>query len=488
MGEKVVIYARYSSDKQREESIEGQLRECYAYAKQHDMCVIKEYTDRAFSAKTDARPSFQQLIADSAQGHFDTVLVWKLDRFARNRFDSAHYRHILQKNGVKLISATEAISDGPDGILLESLLEGMAEYYSAELAQKIRRGQHDNAKKCRWNGGALALGYQIDTDGHYQIDPVTAPIVQEIFTRYADGESAALITNSLNARGLTSARGCKFNKNSLHSLLRNRRYIGEYHYGDVMIPNGVPAIIEPVLFNRAQKRLEKNKRAPAHTKAKEEYLLTGKLFCGLCGKAMAGESGKSHTGVIHYYYKCMGRKRGKHCYKKTVHKNWIEKLIVQQTVSLVMCNDVIARIADAVITALAQENTTLPKLNADLKDVDSRLKHLLSAIEQGLFTPATKERLGELEQRKSQLEDDIARESLRRTVLTREQIVFWLMQFRQGDVSDKGYQKRLIDCFVNALYLYDDKLVLIFNYKDGSETISFDLFQSSDLYKSSSPR
>ena len=121
---KAVVYARYSSDNQREESIEGQIRDCRAYAEYNGIEIVGEYIDRAFSAKTDDRPDFQRMIADSAKKLFDVVLVWKLDRFARNRYDSAFYRYTLRKNGVRLISVKENISDGPEGIILESMIEG----------------------------------------------------------------------------------------------------------------------------------------------------------------------------------------------------------------------------------------------------------------------------------------------------------------------------------------------------------------------------
>ena len=120
-----VIYARYSSDNQREESIEGQLRECKVFAEKNGIQIIDTYIDRAMSAKTDNRPDFQKMINDSAKQQFETVIVWKLDRFARNRYDSAHYKSILKRNNVRVLSATEAISQGAEGIILESVLEGM---------------------------------------------------------------------------------------------------------------------------------------------------------------------------------------------------------------------------------------------------------------------------------------------------------------------------------------------------------------------------
>ena len=155
---KGVIYARYSSDNQREESIEGQIRECKAFAEKNDIEIIEIYIDRALSAKTDNRPDFQRLIKESGRKKFEVMLVWKLDRFARNKFDSAHYKRILKNNGVRVVSATEVISAGPEGILLESMLEGMAEYYSADLSEKVMRGQTENALKCMYNGGTLPIG------------------------------------------------------------------------------------------------------------------------------------------------------------------------------------------------------------------------------------------------------------------------------------------------------------------------------------------
>ena len=176
-----VIYARYSSDSQREESIEGQLRECREYAERNNMTIVGTYIDRALSAKTADRPEFQHMIKDSAKELFEIVLVWKLDRFSRDRYDSAHYKHILKKNGVKVISAKEHISEGPEGIILEAMLEGYAEFYSAELSEKIHRGQKENALKGKNNGGGVPLGYLLDKKAQkLVIDPVTAPLVVEI--------------------------------------------------------------------------------------------------------------------------------------------------------------------------------------------------------------------------------------------------------------------------------------------------------------------
>ena len=219
-----------------------------------------------------------------------------------------------------MVSAKETISEGPEDIILESMLEGYAEYYSAELSQKVTRGMTENALKARCNGGTMPLGYTVDKDKHYAIDPNTAPIVVEIFTRYADGDLIKDIIESLNSRGLKTTTGADFNKSSLHTLLKNRKYIGEYKYKDIIIPNGIPTIISEDVFEKVQKRMESNKRAPAKEKAKVSYLLSTKLFCGKCGAPMLGESGYGSKNVMYHYYKCANVKKHRSCGKKTVKK------------------------------------------------------------------------------------------------------------------------------------------------------------------------
>ena len=238
-----VIYARYSSDNQREESIEGQIRECTAYAEKNGFTVVKHYIDRAISAKTDNRPQFQQMIKDSERGIFDVIIVWKLDRFARNRYDSARYKTQLKRNGVKLVSATEVISAGPEGIILESVLEGYAEYYSADLSEKVVRGMTENALKGIYNGGKVPFGYMIDDTRHYQADPLTGPYVEKIFQKYADGATMTDIQDWLNQRGIKNPSGGEMSYNTIQRLLSNRRYIGELRLRDVVQPNAIPALV-----------------------------------------------------------------------------------------------------------------------------------------------------------------------------------------------------------------------------------------------------
>ena len=202
------------------------------------------------------------------------MTVWKLDRFARNRYDSAHYKTILKRNGVRVLSAKETISEGAEGILLESMLEGYAEYYSIELAEKVKRGLTENALKAKANGGTCTFGYTVDSDRHYQIDPPAALIVREVFQLYADGKTMKEIKDILNAKGLTNSRGKEFTFNTIQRMLSNRKYIGEYHFGEVTIPDSMPAIVDKELFEKVQQMLVKNKKAPSRHKAEDDYLLT----------------------------------------------------------------------------------------------------------------------------------------------------------------------------------------------------------------------
>ena len=472
---KAVIYARYSSDNQREESIEGQIRECTAFAEKNGITILRHYIDRAFSAKTDNRPEFQNMIKDSGKHLFDMIIVWKLDRFARNRYDSARYKAALKKNGVKVVSATEVISDGAEGIILESVLEGYAEYYSADLSEKVVRGMTENALKSKYNGGTRPIGYLIDSDQCFQLDPLTAPFVREAFQRYDEGATMTQIRDWLNEQGVKNTRGQKMTYNSVQHLLSNRRYIGEYTYRDIVVPDGIPAIVPQDLFDRVQQKLAKNKKAPARHKAEDDYLLTTKLFCGYCGAYLCGESGTSHTGNVHHYYKCVSvKKKRTECHKKSVRKEWIKDLVVSETMRMVMDDKAIEAIVSMLMDLQDRDNVNLPLYEQQLRETDTAIQNLLNAIQQGILTKSTKGRLEELEATKEELETKIACEKLAKPKVSAEFMTFWLHRFRKLDVRQKSHRKMLIDTFINAIFLYDDKMVITFNYKEGTTTITFD--------------
>lgn len=467
---RAVIYARYSSDNQREESIEGQLRECMEFASRAEIDVIGNYIDRALSAKSDNRPEFQRMIKDSYKHAFDCIIVWKLDRFSRNRYDSAHYKALLRKNGVKVISAMESISEGSEGILLESVLEGMAEYYSAELAEKVVRGMKENTLKGINNGGQVTFGYKLNAERKFEPNETTAPIVEEIFTMYADGKTVKQIVDYLDKKGIRSYRGGKLNINSVQRILSNRRYIGEYKFREVVVPHCIPSLVSDELFERVQKKLIKNKKAPARHKAEDDYLLTLKLFCGKCGAHMVGESGMG-TSKIYHYYKCANTKRVHICDKKAVRKEWIEDLVVKKAIEILHDEKLVDYLTDRIYILQGEENPRIPRLKEQLDETEKRISNVMDAIEQGIITDSTKDRLAQLESKKKELEITILQERIKKPFLTKDQIRFGIEKFRKLDITTQDGKRRLIDGFVNSIYLFDDKVTLTFNFKDGTQTV-----------------
>ena len=359
------------------------------------------------------------------------------------------------------------------GIILESVLEGYAEYYSADLSEKVIRGITENARKGKFTGGAIPFGYIINADHRFEIDPLTAPFVAETFQRYNDGQTMREIRDWLNEKGVKNQRGGLMTFNTIQHMLNNRRYIGELKYRDVLIPDAIPPIVSVELFNDVQEKMLKNKKAPARRKAEDDYLLTTKLFCGYCGALMFGESGTSRTGEVHRYYKCATAKKHKSCKKKTVRKQWLEDLVVNQTMQLVKDDAAMESIIAKVMELQNKENTNIPLYEKQLRDAESGIQNMLNAIQAGILTSSTKERLEQLEETKRELEARIAEEKLAKPKVTEEFIRFWLLRFRKLDMSLKDQRQALVDTFINAIYLYDDKVLITFNYKEGTQTVTF---------------
>ena len=259
----VVIYARYSSHGQTEQSIEGQLKVCYEYAERNDFRIVGEYIDRALTGTSDRRPEFQKMMEDSKKNLFQYVLVYQLDRFARNRYDSATYKHKLKKNGVRVLSAKENISANASGILMELVLEGMAEYYSVELAQKVKRGKDISAQKCKCVGGMRLFGLNIDKDLKYVLNKEESIWGKRIYELYANGTPVKHIMDILNENKVKNILGKAWTINPLHRMLGNKRYNGYYIYKDLEIKDGLPKIIDDELFHKVlsiKERKEINKR------------------------------------------------------------------------------------------------------------------------------------------------------------------------------------------------------------------------------------
>jgi len=332
-----VIYARYSDSKQDYNSIIGQLQVCHKFSEANGYSVLREYIDEAQSGKTDNRIQFKRMLADSRKKQFDAVIIYTFDRFGRNLRQSLNNESSLLDNGVIILSATEPNENTPAGRMQRNMQMTIAQYFSEELAQKVTRGHGVNAEAGLSNGGKPPFGYKLEPIGSTGkkkliIDKEAAPIVKEIFTRYANGWRIYDIVESLNERQQKSARGGQFKKNSMSTMLGNRRYLGIYIYGDTEIPGGIPQIVDEDLFARVQARMRVNKAAPGHNRAKAEYILTPKLFCGYCRAMMIGHSTTKAKkgGSVYNYYKCKGSGGGKACKKKMVYKDTIEDRVVDE--------------------------------------------------------------------------------------------------------------------------------------------------------------
>ena len=450
------LYVRYSSTNQTEQSIEGQLRVCKDFCKRHDIRVVEIYADRATSASKDIekRVNFLKMIKDSEKSLFDAVVVYKLDRFARSRYDSANYKYRLKRNGVQVISATENISNDPEGIILESVLEGMAEFYSAELSQKINRGMRESAYKHNSIGGSIPLGYKT-VNKKLVIDEETAPIIREAFEMYAEGRSVADICRTFNARGYKTAKGARFGKCSFSKIFHNERYIGVYQYHDYRAENAIPAIIDKKLYEQVQARMKATGKAPGRAKAKQVYLLSGKLHCGHCGSKINASCNSNGYS----YYDCYGKKNlHKECTKRTLRKEFIERIVAQDAMSLLTEKTIEEISTIAIQTNIHEVETTtdVPVIRSRLHETRLSLDNITKAIESGSAPETLVKRMVELEKEKKILEGELKKEEKGVVYLDKEQVVYWLSQFKDGDIEDEDFRRLLIDLFVNSVTVWDE--------------------------------
>lgn len=463
---KVVIYARYSSDSQTEQSIEGQMRVCKEYTEKNGYVVVGEYVDRAMTGTNDKRPAFQQMISDSKKHEWSFVLVYKFDRFARSRYDSAINKSILKKNGVKVISATEQISNTPEGIILEGMLESFAEYYSAELSQKVKRGLKESRIKGLFTGGPTPYGYD-KINQKLVINETEANIVRQMFNDYLSGMRIKDIVIKLSNARIKNKYGTEWNINSVSRILRNENYKGILTADNTIYTNIYPQIVREEIFDEVNNKLKVGKRTSAHYKTDTQYLLSGKLLCGKCGGLMTGDSGKGKLGKIYNYYKCFTKKRNKQkCDKKSISKEYIEDIVFTATQNFFMQIDLkaLAKKITEIYNKSIEENHELKALEKEIADINKKLKNLLSAIENGIFNDTTNQRMKELEISKKELEEKIAQTSAQSIQpFNEEQIYAYLLSFKDIDQNNIKAKQRLIDMFVNRVVLYDDHCEIYFN-------------------------
>ena len=452
-----VIYARYSSDNQTEQSIEGQLRVCNEYAKAHDIVIVRTYIDRAMTGTNDNRPDFQRMLKDSDRREWDYVLVYKLDRFSRNKYETAIHKKKLKDNGVKVVSAMENIPDTPEGIILESLLEGMNQYYSVELSQKVRRGMKETRMKGNFTGGYMLYGYKV-VDHKIQIDEEKAEVVRYIFDQTVMGVYVKDIIAALTARGVYN-RGKKFAKNTVHHILRNEKYTGIYRYNGEVFDNIYPQIISKETFEIVSKRIEANKYGRKSNKV--VYLLRGKLKCGYCGSPISAETGTAKDGHVERYYKCFGKKNQNGCHKAQVRKDILEKYVmdnlIEQLSDPATQNYIVSNILAAQEKRI-KDNIVLSTLTKEKEQTDNAINNIMQAIEMGSTSVTVLNRLRELEAKREDLERQIILEKARNAT---EISGDYILQFLKEGLRKEPL--KLINHFIKEIILFDDKMIIHYN-------------------------
>lgn len=388
---RAVAYTRFSSDMQREESIEAQVRAIKEFTDKQGYALLKTYADRGISGTTDNRPEFQKMFDDAKKGLFDVIIVHKLDRFARNRADSAIYRKELSKNGVKLISVLENFDDSPESIILQSVIEGYNEYYSKNLRREVMKGLKENALTCRFTGGIPCLGYDIDKETlKYKINPFEAEAVKLIFKRYLEGEGYSTIISELNQKGFKTKKGCQFGKNSLHEILKNEKYTGMYIYNKsvhpdengkfnrhlskpddeiIKIDGGIPQIISKADFQKVQDKMKERRKKNATYKAKQDYLLSGKLICGICNSTFAGNARKAREGKpLYVSYNCTKKNGKKSCDNFGVKKDFIEEIVLKKLADKVFNEKLLPEIIEKYNEFALSKNSGLFILKNEIKN------------------------------------------------------------------------------------------------------------------------
>lgn len=465
-----VIYARFSSHNQREESIEQQIAECRSYAAANNLSVVAVYADSAVSGRSDRRPQYQKLRRDAEKGTFAAVIAYKSSRIARNMVNALIFESEMDKYGIQVFYAKEAFADNASGRFARRTMMNLNQFYSENLSEDIKRNQADNALKCRANGPA-PYGYKSDKTGHFVIDEATAPIVKEIFSRVAEGDMFTNIADDLNSRGILNRRGSKWNKNSFATIVSNERYTGVYIFDGIRVEGGMPQIIDKQQFEEVQYILKNKKNPRGKSRVNERYLLTGLLFCGECGEPMIGMCGTSKSGTKHHYYACKNKRLGGGCRKKDVRRDQLEHDIALGVYQHILNDDIITQIAEGVARYFDEQraNPDIAILEERKKTNDTAIKNLLRAIEAGVVTETTKNRLLELESEQAKVKAQLAQLTVNIPEINVSELKEFLLSFRNGDIDDPQYREDLIKNFVVAIYLYDDHAKIVFDPSGGGQ-------------------
>ena len=480
-GGSAVIYARFSSHNQKEVSIEQQFDACEKFAKANNLTIINRYADKAVSGTTDKRPSFQRMMKDAQDGSFDFVIAWKSNRMGRNMLQAMVNESKLADHGVKCLYVEEDFEDTAAGRFALRNMMNVNQFYSENMAEDISRGLMDNAQKCKVNG-RVPFGYKKGPDGKYAIDEPAALIVREIYTRLLNGWGIAEIMDDLNARKIKTRDGNEWHYSSFEKMLQNEQYTGVYKYSSVRIEGGIPVIIDRDTFDAVQAVLNSKKHARGKQRRNTQYLLSGKVFCGECGSPMSGMSGISASGKRFEYYACNRRRYERSCNKSHVQREKLEGAVIGTIRTDVMTDEFIDWVLRGYEVAAARlhDSSAADAMQAELDDVNKRLSNILAAIEAGIFNDQTQARMEELTAKRKELEKDLQQARKGNQLPSPEAVKEWLLSFRDGDIESREYQKKLISVFVKAVYVYDDRIRVLFNY--GKESSRAD-----DVFVKSSP-
>ena len=445
---RAVIYARFSCSKQREASIDDQLRVCREWCDREGYEVVREYSDYAMSGRSDDRPQFQEMIANA--GESDIVLVYMMDRFSRSEYDAPIYKKELAKHGVKVVSAMEALPDGPEKILIEKIYEGLAAVESAKTSIRVKRGMGGNALKCLTNGVRI-YGYRTAEDGRFEIDPDAAKNVAWAYKMRLRGTSVNRIGALLAERGVKNSTGGLCNYNMARKILTDERYTGVYLWDDVRIDGGMPQIIDRGTFMAAQQVKSRKCRAD---ETWGDYALKGKALCGECGRSLQGISGYGCKGVRYEYYSCPTK-----C-QKNIRRDVLEGEIVKALRTMLSDRSTAMMIARALCGLQSHGALNAEKKRAQkaLSDAEKGLKNLLAAVEQGIIVPGTQERIQELEAQKLRAQRDL--ENAKAEEVDPEGFADFLMYGEELD------DRNLLRAFVYQVMLMPESVVVTLNYDE----------------------
>lgn len=460
-----VIYARYSSDNQTEESINAQLRACHEYALKNNITVQHEYIDRAFSARSDARPEFLHMISDSKTKGFSAVIVHKLDRFSRDRYDHAIYKKELKKNGVRVLSVLENLDDSPEGVVLESVLEGFSEYYSKNLARETRKGLKEVAEKAKFTGGCPPFGFDVDEDNYYIVNEIEAEAVRQIFQTYLDGTGYSSLIKDFKKRGIKTKFGKPFGKSSFNAILKNEKYIGNYIYypegtarekaSEPIVKNGaLPSIVDKKTFMEVQQLMSQRKRT-GRNKAIEPYLLSGILYCAECGASMSGHRRKK-DGKHYYSYECGSNTSKKTCEMRSFSRDKLENLI-GTFIKSIMSKGTIEEIKEFLMHNQQELNDNNQNLKTEIKkelsSIDTKINNIIDLL---IDTPSEKlkTKLLELEERQKQLEYEY--EKCEYSEITEEKINEYIVRVSNFEELSREEKRFYIQKIIKKITAHKD--------------------------------